>query len=248
MKSLIIRSLIVVVMLFTTQALFAQSSDLLDIAYGDTLNGEISNRQFDVEYVFTGEQDDIVIINLNRSDSADFDPYLYLTTPENEIIAQNDDFYNLDSRIIAKLPADGDYHIVATRRSERSGSGQGEYQLKLEKGSVSNLDTTIEGQVTLDEAPPTHVFIPETSGVYMIDYNHVRGAYFPGLTVSTITPDYSYEETISQLSGRGLQGGQIHLQLESNVIYILTLEQNSYDYSASTGDFALYTLMVSETE
>jgi hypothetical protein len=227
--------------------LFAQSEENA-IAYGETIVGEITNRHFDVIYVFTGEEDDLVVINLIRYDNADYDPFLYLTTPENEIIAQNDDFYNLNSRIIAQLPADGEYFIVATRRGERSGTGQGGYELSLDNGQTVKLETTIEGQATMGGAPPTHVFVADTSGVYTIQYNHIRGTYFPSLTVSMINEDSYYEEDISQLSGRGLQGGTIQLMLDRDVIYVLTLEQNNYDYSADEGDTVLYTLAIQPSE
>jgi len=233
------------VLLLSVHPLLAQSE--LDIAYGETVTGEITNQVYDVVYTFTGESGDLVVINLIGNESADYDPYLYLTTPENNIIAQNDDYYNLNSRIIALLPEDGDYFIVATRRGERSGSGAGGYQLSLENGRLTNLSTTIEGQATMAEAPPTHVFVPEVDGLYSIQYNHIRGSYFPSLTVSTIN-DNSYEEDIARLEGRGLQGGAVELMLESDVIYVLTVEQNNYDYSADEGDTALYTLAIQPLE
>ncbi len=237
----------VVLLMLSVTPLLAQEAEI-GIAYGETVHGEITNQQFDVVYVFNGEAGDIVMINLIRDETASFDPYLYLTTPENDILARNDDFFSLNSRIIAQLPNDGDFWIVATRLSERSGSGEGGYQLSLEQGRVGNVDSTIEGQVTLDDVPPTHIFIPETTGVYAIEYNHVRGAYFPSMVVSLISPDNYYEEDIAQISGRGLQGGTVRVQLEANSIYVLTLEQNPYDYSASSGDFALYTMRVTLPE
>ena len=236
-----------IVLLLSVTPLLAQETEI-GIAYGETVQGEITNQQFDVVYVFSGQADDIVMINLIRNETANFDPYLYLTTPQNDILARNDDFFSLNSRIIAQLPADGEYWIVATRLSERSGSGEGGYELSLEQGRVGGVDSTIEGQVAFDDVPPTHIFIPETTGVYTIEYNHVRGAYFPGMIVSLISPDNYYEEDIAQLSGRGLKGGSVQVQLEANSIYVLSLEQNNYDYSASSGDSALYTIRVTQPE
>ena len=247
MKHLGIRAcMAMIIFVLSLQPLFAQEE--LDIAYGETVPGEITNRNYDVVYTFTGESGDLVVINLIRSESADYDPFLYLATPENEIIAQNDDFYNLNSRIIARLPEDGEYLIIATRRGERSGTGQGGYQLSLDNGRLVNLETTLEGQAVMADAPPTHVFMPETAGVFTIEYQHIRGDYFPNLTVSMIHTDSSYEEDIAQISGRGLQGGSLQLFLESDVIYVMTLEENTYDYSADEGDSALYTLSIESLE
>lgn len=236
-----------ILLVLSVQPLVAQSEEL-DIAYGETVVGEITNRNFDVVYSFTGESGDLVVINFIANASANYDPFLYLTTPDNDIIAQNDDFYSLNSRIVAQLPDDGEYFIIATRRGERSGDGQGGYQLSLENGRSVSIETTIEGQAVMSDVPPIHVFVPETDGEYTLQYHHIRGDYFPQLTVSSINSDYNYEEDIAQLSGRELQGGTLQLILDSDVIYVLTLEQNIHDYSASDGDSALYTLTIQSAE
>ncbi len=221
----------------------AQDGDANKISYGDTVMGEVSNRQFEELYTFDGEEGDIVQIDLVSEQSL-FDPYLYLTTLDNEIIAQNDDNYSLDSRIIARLPATDTYQIVATRLSGRAGSGGGPFSLTLQEMPAVMPGITVEGQTRYDEVPAAHVFVPETSGIYTITYRHIRGNYYPGLKVSTFTPGYSYEEEIANLSGRELTGGQLTMAFDADTIYIFSVEQDYYNYSDSGSDMALYTLIV----
>jgi hypothetical protein len=242
-----IAPIVFVSLLWVAMPLVAQREETA-IAYGETVSGEITNRNFDALYTFSGEADDIVLIQMTRDESADFDPYLYLTTPDNQILAQNDDYYNLDSRIIARLPADGDYVIVATRRGERSGSGQGGFQVSLETVRAASPGTTLEGRAVYSEAPPTHVLYPGESGVFTIRYNHVRGDYFPGLVISKVTEGSYYEEDVAQLHGRGLRGGELTLEFERDAIYVLSIEQNYYDYPDNSGASAVYTINVAEPE
>lgn len=69
-------------------------------------------------HTFEGQAGQVVTITL---DSEDFDPVLSLQTSTGEQIAFNDDFGgSLNSRIVAELPADGIYRVVA-----RSYSGNG---------------------------------------------------------------------------------------------------------------------------
>jgi hypothetical protein len=241
----VIAPIVFVSLLWMALPTLAQNEET-PIAYGETISGEITNRNFDSLYIFSGEADDIVLIQMIRDESADFDPYLYLTTPDNEIISQNDDYYNLDSRIIARLPADGDYVIVATRRGERTGSGQGGFQVSLESVRAASPGTTLEGRAVYSEPPPTHVLYTGESGVFTVRYNHVRGDYFPGLVISKVTEGSYYEEDVAQLQGRGLRSGELTLEFERDAIYVLSIEQNYYDYPDNSGASAIYTITVAE--
>jgi len=48
-------------------AVLAQE-DSNTIAYGDTVVGEITNREFEIEYTFTGKADDVVVIEMHQVD------------------------------------------------------------------------------------------------------------------------------------------------------------------------------------
>jgi tetratricopeptide (TPR) repeat protein len=77
------------------------------------------------EYKFTGEAGQILSISMT---SADFDTVLTLLSPTGEEVAFNDDFgRSLNSTIVATIPADGEYTVIA-----KSFSGQGgDYTLSV---------------------------------------------------------------------------------------------------------------------
>ena len=247
-RSLIIAIALVAVSLLSFSAPAAAQREATPIEFGMTVEGALTNRDWDVLYSFNGAANEIVVINLIADDSASFDPYLYLTTPDNEIIAQNDDYFSLNARIIARLPETGDYDIVATRLGERTASGDGPFTLSLDKVRAATAGTVLEGSAVNGGEPPTHVFFPEQPGVYTIRYTHIRGQYFPGLMISKITEDSSYEEDVAQISGRGMRAGELTLEFEPDAIYVLSVEQNYYDYSAETDAATIYTITIDAPE
>ena len=164
-----------------------------------------------------------------------WDAYLYLTTQENEIIAQNDDYFNLNSRVIARLPADP-RSIRLWRRATVSeqGRGQGSFRLHLEQVRIAEVGVTLEGTASSGDTPPTHIFVPDAAGVYTVSYRNVRGDFFPSLTISRLQEGSAYEEDIGMMSGRFLRSGQMTLEFDLDAIYILSLEE-SYYTSTNTG-------------
>ena len=217
------------------------------ITYGETASGEISNLNFDVEYFFEGEAGDVIVITMFRSETADFDPYLYLTTTENEVLASNDDFFDRNSQIVARLPETRTYQIVATRLGERTGSGQGAYQVTLEKAQPFSSGVTVEGTVEAEQMSAGHVFVPEAAGIYTVTYKQVRGDFYPALVISRIAPDSTYTEEIARLSGQTLRGGSLVLEIEMDSIYIINLQADYYNYETA-GTSSVYTINVEEAE
>ena len=218
-----------------------------NIAYGDTASGEVSNRTFETLFFFEGSAGDVVQIEMIAAENADLDAYLYLTTLENEIIAQNDDYFNLNSRIVARLPADRVYQIVATRNGQRTGRGQGAFQLRLNQVRTVEPGVTQEGRAVYGETPPSHVFVPDAAGVYSLSFNNVRGDFYPSVRISRLQEGYAYEEDIAIMSGRFLRSGQMTMEFELDAIYILTVEQ-SYYATATTGATSVYTLNMEQVE
>jgi hypothetical protein len=118
------------------------------LEYGDTVRGEITNREDDQVWTFSGSEGDVVTITmLAVADDFSLDTRLYLYTLEgfdsgDDAIAQNDDAVNpevtgLNSQIeLFELPEDGEYVIVATRYN----NGTGEYTLTLEEGGLTRAE------------------------------------------------------------------------------------------------------------
>lgn len=102
------------------------------IAYGQTLEGVLEGPDGDT-WTFYGTEGDYISITLT---SEDFDTYLELYDPSNELLAEDDDSLgNLDSRINATLEETGTFTIIAR---SFGGESEGSYALSLEV-AASNM-------------------------------------------------------------------------------------------------------------
>ncbi|MGF1535075.1 MAG: PPC domain-containing protein [Elainellaceae cyanobacterium] len=121
-----------------TQSLDAQSSDspLLEVEgvleTGDAVL-EQDGSLYDT-YSFEGQAGQTVSILM---ESATFDPFIWLFSPQNRQLAQNDDFNTttLSAGIVTTLPEDGTYVVVANAHDAEN---RGRYRLVVRE--VTQLD------------------------------------------------------------------------------------------------------------
>lgn len=105
----------------------------LEIIYGATVSGQISDQHYAEEYVFVGQTGDVIRITMERADG-DLDPLVTLYDSERKQIAFDDDSAGSQNALLDRfvLPADGMYILVASRYDQMSGTTRGAYLLTLE--------------------------------------------------------------------------------------------------------------------
>lgn len=104
-------------------------------SYGDTISGGIENDQFEVNYAFSAEEGETVTITMTRT-GGNLDASLSLLNIDGKQIASNENATGQglrtgDSRIRYRIPATGNYVIVAGRRNKAKGTTSGEFNLML---------------------------------------------------------------------------------------------------------------------
>lgn len=90
----------------------------LALVYGDTVTGAINDDLPSQIYMFTGAAGDNVSITMEAAPGSELDCYLELQDADGAVIDANDDIdpgVIRDSQIIAELPADGEYVLIASR-------------------------------------------------------------------------------------------------------------------------------------
>ncbi|MBN2304904.1 MAG: PPC domain-containing protein [Anaerolineae bacterium] len=112
-------------------------SDFPMLAYGETVEGQLSNARYVDFYVFFGIQGDPITVEMVSGSSTsvgDLDPLLILLDNNRIPLIENDDIEDgvqRDSRIEFTLPYTGYYAVVATRFEQADGTTAGPYTLML---------------------------------------------------------------------------------------------------------------------
>ncbi|MBI5958934.1 MAG: PPC domain-containing protein [Chloroflexi bacterium] len=104
----------------------------LEIAYGATMTGQLDNQTVSEEYVFIGQQGDVVRIAMQRV-SSDLDSLVTLYDSDRKQITFDDDGGGSQDAVINDftLPRDGMYILVASRFDREQGQTSGAYILTL---------------------------------------------------------------------------------------------------------------------
>ncbi len=106
------------------------------IEYTQEVEGELTSAVTTLDYVFSGQEDDVVVISQT---SDDFDSYLYLLDSSGSEIAYNDDGGGNSNSLIGPftLPASGSYTV---RASSYSGDGIGSFTLTINKIDIAPIE------------------------------------------------------------------------------------------------------------
>lgn len=127
--------LIIMVLLLLTFSVssMAHAQDRTPIALGEWIKGTITDENYENKYTFTGKQGQLIMVTmLEGNEGGDLDSFVVLRNLDGDIIGQNDDVPPHHSLVLAELPADGDYVIVATRLGGKDdGDTTGDYQLQV---------------------------------------------------------------------------------------------------------------------
>lgn len=226
----------------------AQGGKSTPIAIGDTVKGEISNQAFEQLYSFDGEAGTMIDISMTADDYG-FDAYLFLLDSTGATVAENDDFEGLDPRIMVELPATEAYTIIASRRSGRSGEGEGTYSLTVQALELLELGTEQTFSLSYGGTYPVHAFRVPAAGLYSVTYSHVEGDVHPNFEITYLDTEYGYIETLASVSGLVIPKAMIWVMIEDpSTIYYVTMTENYYEYLVTDGDVATYTVQVQSQE
>lgn len=105
----------------------------LEIMYGATVSGQISDTNASEEYLFFGQQGDTIRITMSRA-SGDLDSLITLYDSDRKQIAFDDDSGEGKDALVSNyvLPDDARYILVASRFERELGQTSGAYLLMLE--------------------------------------------------------------------------------------------------------------------
>ena len=231
------------------------------LVYGDSVGGELTNRETQQVWTFSGTAGDVVTITMIATeDDFALDTRLYLYTLEgfdggDDAIAENDDASNpevsgFNSQIEAfELPEDGEYIIVATR----FGDGTGRYTLSLEEGGLSRADRAeaataitygeeVTGEINSDSPSVLYRFEGTTGDVITItliaedtdDLDPTLALYTLDQYTANGFPTMSNDDAF-ETEGLGLNSEIFEFELYEDGIYII----EASSFGSGDGEYTL---------
>ena len=243
MKTLLIT---LVTMLFCSVLVQAQDDNV--IAYGESVQGEISVQDYEALYSFEGNAGDIIRAVLTPSNgtlgwSSWYQPELILLDSEmTVIIALHAHEY---AALIHVLQESGEFHLIATGWGGRTDDKVGKFDLRLD-----HVPLLLEGTVTACEAStelPLHYAL-RADGDFSIAYEHTEGKFYPEVSVNVIASN-PYQCSLDSdscssdssganlhdaalLSGLWLQSGTMNVKPDSSRsdLYIIQVGKREWDH------------------
>ncbi|NDJ75002.1 MAG: hypothetical protein GYB65_01975 [Chloroflexi bacterium] len=106
----------------------------LEIIYNSTVSGMIDDQNSSEEYIFLGQEGDVIRVSMERV-SGDLDALITLLDGDRKQIVFDDDSGGFDQNALIEgfeLPADDMYILVASRYEREDGTTSGAYTLNVE--------------------------------------------------------------------------------------------------------------------
>lgn len=183
---------------------------LQPITFGQSLNGEISDSRYRVEYVIRAGAGEGIVIHLEAISGSQLDPLVLLLDSNGAILGRNDD--RAPGLVNASLPyqfsESGRYVVVATRQGEATGKSSGGYRLQIERRSAPN--PTPAPSATGSE-PDTPAVTPGPDGP------NLQAIVYGGSLSGTITDGAPLRYYVFQ----GASGDQVEIRLSQSSGYSL---------------------------
>jgi hypothetical protein len=207
------------------------------INYGDPITGELTDREFEVEYYFEGRAGDVIIAAMGEPVYGEGvgEPALMLLDPDFDVIGANDTFFG-EATIATILLADGEYTLIATRQDGRAGEEVGPYYINF-----LNPDP-------VTESLSTGTIDKDSKAYYVVQSDELFGVGFV-LTQATFLADmavYGVEESgslerIAVVDGNSL-GGVVFIDPDTAgyELFIITIEDLGFTFRDATAEYGIY--------
>jgi hypothetical protein len=243
-----------------TERLTAESEtteDRDELVYGDSVNGAISNINPTIRYRFRGGTGDAVTISMT-SVSGDLDSFLLLVDASGTTIAQDDNSGSgeTNAQLIATLPNDGDYFIIATRRGQEQGITSGNFLLALASDApprpiptaapqipaeYADFDQIHYGDIVEDEISNalflnSVIFYGDVGDRIVIEMTAVDGNLDPFLILldDQLIPLAENDDIVD-----GNQNSRLEFQLPRDGYYAIVATRYQQQEGTSTGNYEL---------
>lgn len=222
--------LFVVLVILLSMPFYAMSQEL-ELNYGDIVTGEITDTEYEIEYSFTGNEGDVIVIEMKAVNSLGglTSPELILLGVNGRVYADTSRAFNFSSTTLAaQLPDDGQYTIIATRRNGRAGDSVGAFTLELLLPEALEPDSPFEGMASSEGR--TQYYLVETDQTFSVLYQRISGNLFPVIEVNALDAQSGGLESVAAVSGNQLTLALLG-EFLSRSPYIVTVGEAPLDFN-----------------
>lgn len=206
------------------------AQDKIPIEFGQYIEGELTNSAYEVKYTFEGKAGQVVAVEmLPKPGTYDLDPALILRDSDGDILGQNDDWDYPLSLVVAELPADEQYTILATRSGGSTGSSQGTYWIRAMLVEPVESGAKLEATIVSDydkEVPNIFVLRPTETGDVKIGFSQEVGELFAAIELALWKNNSYGGDTVMSLDNTAkVSSATFTVGLEAGQIYVLTVRR-----------------------
>lgn len=205
----------------------AQGETLL--SYGDSTHGEITNRNYEVEYSVYAEAGDVVVITMTPEDDDEFRyPGILLLDDSYDVVAEAFDTYSVT--LFHDVKQSANYYILATRNDGRSGKGEGEFLLTLDRARQLKSGQDICDSTTSEI---NRHYAIRVKGKFDVWYQFNDGDFRPEVTINAMKLRGNGLDSRMTLTGPSLERGSIGATVRGGeqVLLIVEISQRAWDWS-----------------
>lgn len=229
MRKILLVGLMVALVLSALGISAVAAQDKTPLEFGQWVEGTLSNDTYEAKYTFSGTKGQIVLLEMiPKPGTYDLDPMLVLRNSDGDIVGQNDDFSYPLSVVVAQLPADGNYTVLATRSGGKGGSSEGDYWLRgtnaepLAAGAKMDITLTSDSE---KDTPNVFVLFPDKDTSVKIGFSQKVGDLYASLDIGLWVDD-SYPTSVMSLSDTTkVSAATFSVELQAGNFYIMTVKR-----------------------
>lgn len=224
----------------------------IQIAYGETVSGDVSDRTPVIRYTFEARGGDVIDIQMRATGDTGLDTLLALVEPTGQEIAENDDDPQQDGAFdsylhMVALPDDGLYTILATRYGRQDGTSAGTFELTLTRvgnieelfmnGGALEFGVPITGTVDLDDFQRFYTFTATRDQVVTVWMDKLTGDLDPYLIL--VGPDGRQVARNDDRSDGTINATLENIRIPLDGDYTIVATRYLRLFGASSGTFTL---------
>jgi hypothetical protein len=231
----ILRLLSVAALLLVIGLVSAQDAE--GIAYGDVVEGEMTEDEFEFNYTFEGSEGDVIIVSFRPVEEfGDLDsPIIIITDADGDAIADTTDTFVFGNLIVAaELEDDGEYNIFLTRADGDSGESVGEFTLELINLPILEVGSPLEEEET-DSDSRSQYYAVKSEEDWGISYLKLDGSMEIEVTVNTIDSSSAALTAIASVDGDLLTEAAIGI-FDGGETYVVSIGEPLFAFNFDTVD------------